>query len=371
LWLETIDMHLAPTAEQQALKDAVRRFCQERITPERLAAWQQEARGIDAAGWAAIAGLGWFGLGLPTAAGGSGLGLVEVACLLAECGRGLVPHAVINAIRSAVALATLDPTSRFLAGLAVGEHTVTLALDEARVRDPKAYAARVRMDGGRPLLHGEKWYVADARQAHVHVVAAHWDEDLALVLVEGAGTRTTPLRTFDGERQAVVAYDGTPVLQRLSLPGAGAASLAVLRRQRVALALAEIVGGMEAALDMTVAYVKEREQFGQKIAVFQAVQHQVADMAMLLTASRHLSWQAITRLAAGTEQGTELSMAAAFAGQAFKRVTLTAHHLHGGAGYVVEHPLHYYAERAQSLCVRYTPEAAALAEVAASLLDTR
>jgi alkylation response protein AidB-like acyl-CoA dehydrogenase len=135
------------------------------------------------------------------------------------------------------------------------------------------------------------------------------------------------------------------------------------------LALAEMLGGMEAALDMTVKYVKEREQFGQKIAVFQAVQHQVADMGLAFTASRHLAWQAITRLAPDRESGGPLDAALAYVGQAFKRVTLTAHHLHGGAGFVVEHPLHYHSERAQSLCIRYAAEADALAAIASRLLD--
>ena len=76
-------------------------------------------------------------------------------------------------------------------------------------------------------------------------------------------------------------------------------------------------------------------------------------------------------MAAGTEDGSELPVAAAFAGQAFKRLTLSAHHLHGGAGYVIEHPLHYHAERAQSLCVRYASEAPALGEIARRLLDER
>ncbi|MFN8641802.1 MAG: acyl-CoA dehydrogenase family protein [Candidatus Binatia bacterium] len=143
----------------------------------------------------------------------------------------------------------------------------------------------------------------------------------------------------------------------------------MLRREAVALALAEMVGGMQAALDMTVAYVKEREQFGQKIAVFQAVQHQVADMATAYTAARHLVWQAIARLAAGSEQGGELEHAVAFAAPAFKRITWTAHHLHGGAGFVVEHPLHHHSERAQTLAIRYAAEAPALAAVAADLLD--
>ena len=93
-------MQLTPTDEQQALMSAVERFCQEQITPERLRAWEGEPRRIDAASWQAAADLGWFGLGLPESAGGSGLGLVEVACVLHECARGLMPRTAIDAMRA-------------------------------------------------------------------------------------------------------------------------------------------------------------------------------------------------------------------------------------------------------------------------------
>ena len=171
---------------------------------------------------------------------------------------------------------------------------------------------------------------------------------MSAAVVAGERTQGRALRTFDGEEQAVVTYADVPAERRVGGRDT-AAALGALRREATALALAEMVGGMQAALDTTVAYVKEREQFGQKIAVFQAVQHQVADMATSFTAARHLAWQAITRLAAGTEQGGELEQAVAFAAPAFKRITLAAHHLHGGAGFVVEHPLHYHSERAQAL----------------------
>jgi len=361
-------MFLAPTAEQQELKDAVRRFCQEQITPERLAAWDKQPAGIDHDCWRAVTALGWLGLGLPPAAGGSGLGLVDVACLLEECARGLVPRRVINAIRGGLALALLQANSADLPALARGERTVTLALDERDVRDATVYATRLITTGGRTQLVGEKWYVADAAYADLHVVAAREAAGIVLVLAHAKEATVTPLRTFDGESQGVVRYDGVGV-QRLTAPGHGTHALAALRRHQTVLALAEMVGGMDAVLAMTVNYVKQREQFGQKIAVFQAVQHQVADLAIAFTAGRHLAWQAVTRLAAQSEEGIELAHAAAFVGQAFKRLTLTALHLHGGAGYVIEHPLHYHAERAQSLCIRYTPEAGALAEVAAALLD--
>ena len=363
-------MELARTADQQSLAEAVERFCQQQITPAQLTAWQGEPRGIDAAAWRAIGGLGWFGLGLPEASGGSGLGLTEVGVLLQECARGLVPRSVINAIRAAWALGRLDPTAAELAELATGARVVALALDERSATDPAHYTTALA-GGSAPRLRGEKWYVPNGLGAAWHLVAAREGRGISLVLVAGEQSARRGLRTFDGEEQAVVGYDDVAVQRRLSPAGDGAAALRTLRREATALALAEMIGGAQAALDTTVAYVKEREQFGQKLAVFQAVQHQVADMATAFTAAKHLAWQAITRMAVGTESGGELDMAAAFVAPAFKRITLAAHHLHGGAGFVVEHPLHWHSERAQALAIRHAPEAPALEAIADRLLGER
>jgi len=361
-------MDLARTADQQALADAVERFCQEQLAPERLTAWQREARGIDDATWRAIGTLGWFGLGLPEASGGSGLGLTDVAVLLQECARGLVPRSVINAIRAGWALARLDPTAPELARLAAGTGVVALAFDERTARDPAHYATAI--DGGAaPRVRGEKWYVANGLGADWHVVAGRAAGGLALVLIAGDQTDRAPLRTFDGEEQAVVRYGGVAGQRRVGGAGDAMRVWRAWRREATALALAEMIGGAQAALDATVAYVKEREQFGQKLAVFQAVQHQVADMGMAFTAAKHLAWQAITRMASETEEGGELERAAAFVAPAFKRITFAAHHLHGGAGYIVEHPLHWHSERAQALAIRHAPEAPALEAIAAELLD--
>ena len=308
--------------------------------------------------------LGWFGLGLPEESGGSGLGLVEVGCVLQECGRGLIPRSVIGAIRGAWALARLDPKAPELAAIASGERVATIAVDEEGCRDPQRFSTTAHSAPPGFRITGVKAYVPDGVHADYHIVAARDGAATSLFLVEAPAAQATAVRTFDGGEQATVRYDDAPALRRIGDRG----DLGRMSDEQVALALAEMLGGMQAALDATVAYVKEREQFGQKIAVFQAVQHQVADMAMSFTAARHLAWQAISRMAFGTVQGTELATAAAFAGQAFKRITIAAHHLHGGAGYVVEHPLHYHAERAQALCIRYAPEAGMLEEVAAELL---
>lgn len=363
-------MDLELTEEQRALAESVRRFCCERITPERLRAWEELPEGVDGATWAEIASLGWFGLGAPPPAG-SGGSLEDVALLLQECARGLVPRAVIHQIRMVYALAQLGLPADELAPVAAGESRVALALDEADCRDPARWRTRVTGSSrsGDGAVIGEKSYVTGAACAAAHLVGARDAGGRpGLFLVNPVNTELQALRAFDGEVQHVVRYRRAPVRRALAAgEGAMARIDALVRRQR-ALALAEMVGGMEAVLEMTVAYVKEREQFGRKIGAFQAVQHQVADMATARTAARHLTWRAICRIDAGTEEGEELEHAAAFTGQWFKRITLTAHHLHGGAGYVLEHPLHYHAERAQALCIRYTPEGPALARIASALL---
>jgi alkylation response protein AidB-like acyl-CoA dehydrogenase len=356
-------MHPEVTEEQAELKASVARFCSARVTPERLLAWEKAVGGVDPVTWQAIADLGWFGIGIAPELGGSGLGLIEVACVVEECARGLVPPRVTEAIRGAVALSDLEPAAAELEDVAAGRKRVTLAFDEQQARSAEHLQTRVSADG----VSGEKWCVLDPG-ADWHVVSAVDGAGVSLLLVAGANTSVETLRTFDGSEQGAVGYHATRV-ERVLIDGpAGAPALRRLQRVQTALALAEMLGGMRAALDATVAYVQQREQFGQKIAVFQAVQHQIADMALAHAASRHLAWRAISRIESGTEEGTELATAAAFVGRSFKDITMTAHHLHGGAGYVVEHPLHYHSERAQALAIRYAPEGDALAEVAQSLL---
>jgi alkylation response protein AidB-like acyl-CoA dehydrogenase len=363
-------MRPAPTAEQGELKTAARELLAREINAERLLRWEGDDLGYDPSLRRSIAELGWIGLGLPASAGGSGADLVDVACLIEECARGLLPRPLLGAIRAAHALAAVDPEAAQLAALARGDATLALAIDEPAARDPGHFTTRAREAAGGLAIDGEKAYVPDAAEADWHLVAARAGDDLVLALIERAapGVTVGRVRTFGGDRQAHVRYAQAPAT-RVSPANGGAAALAAIERQAAALALAEMIGGMGAVLDMTVSYVKEREQFGQKIAVFQAVRHQIADMGTSFTAARHLAWQAICRVARGNEQGTELASALAFAGQAFKRICWAGHHLHGGAGFVVEHRLRFHSERAQSLCVRYAPEAPVLEQIATALLD--
>ncbi|MBU6283324.1 acyl-CoA/acyl-ACP dehydrogenase [bacterium] len=359
------------TAEQRELQDAARALLAREVDPDRLRRWEDEPSACDPVLAARIAELGWLGLGLPSSAGGGGADLADVASLVEECARGLLPRPLLGAMRSADALATLDGGDPLLPELARGERRLALALDELQAREPANWTTATSGAPGRRVVDGEKAYVPDADAADLHLLAARDGASIGFALVDrrAPGVSVRPLRTFGGDRQGHVEYRRVPVLREFAPAGGPVAALERVRRRQAALALAEMVGGMAAVLEMTVEYVKVREQFGQKIAVFQAVRHQVADMGTTFTAARHLAWQTITRVSAGASRDVSEASAIAWVGQAFKRLCWTAHHLHGGAGFVVEHRLRFHGERAQSLCIRFAPEAPALREIAASLLD--
>lgn len=345
----------------------MRALCEREVDVPRLQAWETGADAAEVALFEQVAQLGWVGIGVPVSAGGSGAPLSDVAMLVAECARGLVPRSVLGPIEAAFALGAVAPQSVVLEQLARGDNRLALAVDEESARDPRHFTTRVVTTSGAACVSGGKAYVSNAVEAELHLVVVREVDEAALVLVEAGDPRVVcePLRTFGGDRQAHVRYENVPIVEQVG----GAEAVECLARTQSALALAEMIGGIDAVLAMTVEYVQEREQFGQKIALFQAVRHQIADMGIRFTAARHLAWQAITRIDRGLVEGHEIESALAYVGRAFRDVCFAGHHLHGGAGFVVEHRLRFHSERAQSLAVRYAAEAPALETIARALLD--
>ena len=366
-------MHPEPTPGQLEMMGSVRDFLAKEVTLERLTRWEHEPDAARRELLEPIAELGWLGFGTPADGGGKGGGegedegadFVDACLLFQEWGHGLLPLQLINAARGVHALAELDPENDLLEELVAGRAVIALAFDEEWSRTPEHYSTWIR-DG---RIEGTKCYVPNAESAEYHLVAAREGDGLSLALVENRDLRIEPLRGMADDSQAHVHYEGASILGRIGEPERARATFERMWLRQRLLALAEMVGGMDWVLDTTVSYAQERWQFDQPIGLFQAVRHQAADMATALTASRHLAYQAITRSVAGTIESTEIESALAYVGQAFKRVCWAGHHLHGGAAYVLDHPMHWHSERAQSYCIRYTPEAPILQQIAARLLD--
>jgi 3-oxocholest-4-en-26-oyl-CoA dehydrogenase beta subunit len=348
-------MDLGPTAEQQAIQDQARRFLTAEITRERRLGWDATPEGHDDAFWKAVADLGWFGFALPEASGGQGASLLDLGLLLEECGRAVAPLGIFAAITGGLALDALGTEQQrreWLPSLARGARMIALAVAERNaVREPAAFETVLDRRGDGLRLDGEKRFVLQGVTADAFLVAARDGGGVSVVLVpaSAAGVHVAPSSTFAKDRQSTVRLDAVslPSTALGARPGTAWSALETLRHTLAALLCADLIGGAEAVLETTVRYVGEREQFGAKLGTFQAVQQMVAVMAIDLEGARHVTRQALWRLADGQPSDREIAIAKAWTGRAYRDITLLAHQLHGGAGYVVEHELHRHALRAK------------------------
>jgi 3-oxocholest-4-en-26-oyl-CoA dehydrogenase beta subunit len=354
-------MDLAATDEQKAVQQEARRFLAAQITRERRLAWDATPEGWDAEFRQAVARLGWLGFGIPAAYGGHGASLLDLGLLVEEIGRAAAPFGIFAAIAGGLALASLGTPRQkreWLPALARGEKLLALAVAEERATDnPAAFVTAVRGRGRALRLAGEKRYVLQGVSADAFLVAARDGRGVSALLVpaDTPGVTVRPSKSFGKDRQSTVRFRDValPATAVAGRRGAAWPPLGRLRERLAALLCADMIGGADAVLEMTTRYVCEREQFGVKIGTFQAVQQMVAAMAIDLEGARHVTRQALWRLAEGVPAERELAIAKAWTGRAYRDITLAAHQLHGGAGYVVEHELHRYSARAKEAELRF------------------
>ena len=350
--------------EQRMLRDAGADFFASDEEGRPLRDWRGRAPGYDRARWRKMAALGWTGLCLPEAYGGSGCGLAQAALLLEQCGRALAPEPLVGgALLPAWALLHGDNEAlrtRWLPALARGEQALALAWQEREHEQslrpqslrPDSLRATPRGDGF--VLDGAKRFVAAAEGAGAFVVSALAPQGTLLLLVEAGqpGLTLGTLARVDGGFWGELQFKGVE---------AGAAQLvadapradAVLQRAldlaRIA-AAAELLGVMGRALDSSVQYIAVREQFGRPVGSFQALQHRAANLLIQVELTRAVVAQSA---ALADAQGTDAGRLSAAASQAKARasaaaleVTKGCIQLHGGIGYTDECAIGLYLKKA-------------------------
>jgi alkylation response protein AidB-like acyl-CoA dehydrogenase len=349
-------MKALPTAEQREFAASLRALLSAEC-PVSL------VRGLDQPGadrstptlWKALADAGVFGLAIAEEYGGSGGSLDDLAVFYTEAGRGLCPTAVHSTIAAALAIEQLgspDVKTAWLPPLARGHARGTTAL--WNVRDAADVSAVLRADpvSTRWRLNGVADYVADADIADVIVVSAAASERTLVFAVDAraAGVTMEPLAMAGGHRAFAVRFDDVTVGAEGLLEDADEAGMTRVRRlanAAVALGSLDLVGVGQAVLDRTVEYTKLRHQFGRPIASFQAAQHLIANMHIALAAARLAAHSAVFWIARGQTGTRQTAIARMYAATAARLVTLDAHQLHGGIGYVTETDLHLWTERAR------------------------
>jgi alkylation response protein AidB-like acyl-CoA dehydrogenase len=345
-------MYFDLTDEQQAIRSTAHDFLASRFKSERIREIAESESGFDESGWKEMAELGWAGLALPEEWGGQGLGIVELAVLFEEMGYALAPSPLLSNTIVGLALSaggSDEQKERYLRPLAEGELRGTPALFDAGVPvEPGKFAMAAEPAGDGVVLNGEKVLVADAASADFFLVATS-DGRRHIVERDAAGVTVTPEVSIDLTRRlSSLRFEGVQVAPEASLPGAAADYLPVFLRACVALA-AESTGVAQRALEMSVEYAKDRQQFGRPIGAYQAVSHRCAQMLLETENSRSAVYGAAWAADAEPESlPLAACMAKAYASDAGWRVPDAAIQVHGGIGFTWEHDLHFFLKRGRA-----------------------
>jgi alkylation response protein AidB-like acyl-CoA dehydrogenase len=349
--------------EQELLRSTARKFFENECPSEVVRRLMDTPEGMTAELWGKLAEQGWLGLIFPETYDGMGLGFVDLTVLMEEMGRAVVPGPYFSTVLLG-GLAIVEAGSEaqkkeWLPKIAGGQKRVTLAwMEPSAMLGAAGVTLEAKGAGGGYTLTGTKLFVPDAHTADAIVVAARTgagkgDEGVSLFLVprDARGVEVKLLPTMDQTRKLCeVTLSGVSLGADALVGGAGTgwAPLArVLDRACVALC-AEMCGGAQKVLDMTVEYAKIRQAFGKPIGSYQGVKHKAADMLVEVENSKSITYYAAWAMDEGSAEGPlAVSMAKAYVSDAYRRVSAAGIQLHGGIGFTWEHDLHLYFKRAK------------------------
>ena len=330
--------------DQIALRDSAREFFAGECAPATVRRLLETDTGHDPALWSQLAAQGYTGIILDEAYGGIGLGVVELVLLMEEAGRALLPGPLFSTV--ALAGAAIDGCGsdaqkrRYLPPIGRGEACATLALLES---DASWDRSALRMCGSSGRLTGATLFVTDAAVAQFIVVVA--SDGAYVVEAGGAGVRIESMAGIDPTRRVYGVTFEDASAEPLAHPAGLTRALGVATTAVVA----EMVGGMQRTLDITVEYARTRKQFGKPIGAFQAVQHQCADMYLETESARSAVYYAAWAL---QEQAPDAAAAVAiaklYASDAARAVGNRGIQVHGGMGFTWESDLHLYYRRAKA-----------------------
>lgn len=354
-------MDLGLNETQQMLKNSAREFLQAECPDTYVRAMEEDARGYTPDMWQKIAEQGWLGLIFPEEYGGVGLTYLDLSVLLEEMGRALLPGPFFSTIvmggMAIMDAGTDEQKRRLLPQICDGQHIVTLALTEPSARWDAAgiQTTAAQNADGSWTLNGTKLFVPNAHVADTYIVAARTgdaERDITLFFVPGDadGVTQTLLKTIASDRQSEITLEGVslPAEAALGEVNKGWDTIEKVLAWGAIGKCAEMVGGAEQVLEMTVEYAKQRTQFGRPIGSFQAIQHHCANMATDVEGSRYITYQAAWLLSEGEAAAQEVAMAKAWVSDAYRRICALGHQCHGAIGFTKEHNMQLYSRRAKA-----------------------
>ncbi|MEH6591000.1 MAG: acyl-CoA dehydrogenase family protein [Halioglobus sp.] len=345
---------LSFSEEQGMILDSAREFCRDKSPMSAVRAQLDSATGFDAAIWDEMVALGWAGIALPEAYGGSGLGVSALVPVVESMGRAMLGTPLISSALAGQLIMRSGSSAQLeslLPGLAEGRKA-TLALLENADWGSSQISCEVGSDG---VLNGTKKFVTDGGVAELFVVLVTYDGAPALAVVAAeqlADAAISPNVLVDEtKRSASVDFSGVTVAPENLITGdkvAGALQDTLLLG--ALLVAAEATGAANACLDTVVDYLKTRKQFGKLIGSYQALKHPTVDMLNGNDAARSFVYHAATLVsdeALDRDAESACRMAKAQATDALKFAGDRAVQFHGGMGFTYECDVQLYIRRAQ------------------------
>ncbi len=355
--------------EQAMLKTSARDFLENECPKKLVRDMMDDPTGYSPELWKKMADLGWQGLIFPEQYGGVGMTFLDLAVLLEEMGRALVPGPFVPTVLLAgqpiLAAGTEEQKQRFLPKIASGEMVMTLALmEENGGMEASDISVKATAAGGGFTISGTKMFVPDAHVAdHILCVArtkdgANKEDGISLFLVEAKseGIKTTVLKTLTGQKLCEVVFNNVAVPKEniLGEVDKGWPVIKKVLNEAIIAECAWMIGGAQWVLDTSVEYAKERIQFGKPIGSFQAIQHKCANMAIDVEGAVNITYYAAWAV---SENDPEIAMAASMAKEwcsdIYTRAAADGIQIHGGIGFTWDHDMHLYFKRAKSSEVTY------------------
>ncbi len=373
--------------EQEILRKGVRDFVKGHLkTPlaKDVQRFEQDPLGYDQATWREMAALGWMGCAIPAEYDGVGGSFLDLIVLMEEIGSSCLPGPFFSTAMSALVILDAGNEAQkkeILPAISRGELIVALALNEPHARrDAYSIETVASLKQDNFVISGTKLFVADAAAAQMIIVAARTgqalssNEGITLFLVDTKiqGLTIDKLGTIASDRKCKVVFDKVKVGKEAVIGDVNSGWPSVKRAiERAAVAkCAEMVGGAQQVLNMTVQYAKDRVQFGKPIGSFQAIQQHCANMAIDVDANRFLTYEAAWAISEGLPCSMEASVAKAWVSDAYQRVMRLAHQIHGAIGFTMEHDLHLYFKRAEAAALDWGDVNFHRASIARSLLES-
>ena len=356
-------MDFSLTEEQEMLRDMARNFLATECPKSLVREMVEDERGYPPELWQKMADLGWLGLVIPEEYGGSGANLFDLAIILEEMGRALLPGPFLSTVvlggLTLLEAGSNEQKQEFLSRLAKGDLLLTLALTEPSDKySADGIQTKATQKNGTFYIQGTKLFVPDAHVSDYLICAARTEETevaedgVTLFLVDSKtpGIACTLLKTIAGDKQCEVIFDNVKVPSK-SILGSLNKGWPVIEKvmEKAAVArCAQMLGGMRQVLEMTVDYAKTRMAFGRPIGSFQAVAFPCADMLTDVEGAAFITYEAAWRLGQGLPATQEAAMAKAWISEKFRAATTVSHEIHGAVAFEDTHDLGLYFKCAKA-----------------------